>query len=399
MSPSSRHRRNSRSRSRSRSRSPRSSHERLSNHDKSRRQRSPAGSRPRHRHRSSSRTHKHDNGQSRHGDESRHKDDDRRKDHNRHREKSSQEPPEPVILPYDARQLSKRDFAVFIPMLAYYIDLQKQKDLLAMDEREIKGRWKSFMGKWNRAELASGWYDPAMFTRAQEVYADEDWSFLSHSKQQQQPQPQPKPQPQSPSLPAPEPHDSPRASSLQGRPAQDPSDSDSDSIGPAPAPLFRANAARPTAAVPRLDDLRLRDEDHAASLSASLTDLRHERRLDRAQQKERLEELVPRADPGSRERKLEKKAEVREKLRPASPGAEHEVDDAALMGGGDTLADFKRQKEGAQRKKSERERRREEIWRAKQAEREERLREYREKEDATVQMLKQFARTHGNGGM
>ena len=33
-------------------------------------------------------------------------------------------------------------------MFGLYLDLQKDKDIEAMDHDEIKGRWKSFIGKW-----------------------------------------------------------------------------------------------------------------------------------------------------------------------------------------------------------------------------------------------------------
>ena len=33
-------------------------------------------------------------------------------------------------------------------MFALYLDIQKQIDIEELDEREVKGRWKSFVGKW-----------------------------------------------------------------------------------------------------------------------------------------------------------------------------------------------------------------------------------------------------------
>jgi len=33
-------------------------------------------------------------------------------------------------------------------MFVLYMDIQKGKVLEEMDETEIKGRWKSFLGKW-----------------------------------------------------------------------------------------------------------------------------------------------------------------------------------------------------------------------------------------------------------
>jgi hypothetical protein len=111
-------------------------------------------------------------------------------------------------------------------------------------------------------------------------------------------------------------------------------------------------------------------------------DIRFARKLDRKEQKAALDELVPRAEAGTRERQLEKKKEVNEKMksfREKSPGAA-EVPDAELMGGGDSI------------EKNERELRKEEILRARMAEREERLQEYRTKEEGTMAMLKALAK-------
>ena len=53
-----------------------------------------------------------------------------------------------MVLPYNSRLLTKRDYAVFKPMFALYLDIQKGKILQDLDEIEVKGRWKSFIGKW-----------------------------------------------------------------------------------------------------------------------------------------------------------------------------------------------------------------------------------------------------------
>jgi hypothetical protein len=55
---------------------------------------------------------------------------------------------EPKELPYNSRSLTKRDYEVFKPMFALYLDIQKGKALDELDETEVKGRWKSFLGKW-----------------------------------------------------------------------------------------------------------------------------------------------------------------------------------------------------------------------------------------------------------
>ena len=69
-----------------------------------------------------------------------------------------------------------------------------------------------------------------------------------------------------------------------------------------------------------------------------------------------------------------------------------EGDEGQLMGGGDSLEEYKRMKQNEQRKKSEREIRREEMERAKREEVEEKRRAWREREEGTVSMLRELAR-------
>ncbi|KAK3076396.1 hypothetical protein LTS18_013146, partial [Coniosporium uncinatum] len=71
-------------------------------------------------------------------------------------EKKHEQSSKPAILPLKARPLSKRDYDQHKAMFALYLDIQKQILLEDLDEREAKGRWKSFVGKWNRGELAEG---------------------------------------------------------------------------------------------------------------------------------------------------------------------------------------------------------------------------------------------------
>jgi hypothetical protein len=47
-----------------------------------------------------------------------------------------------------ARKISKHDLPAYRPMFALYLDIQKQIDIDTLDETEVKGRWKSFVGKW-----------------------------------------------------------------------------------------------------------------------------------------------------------------------------------------------------------------------------------------------------------
>jgi hypothetical protein len=52
------------------------------------------------------------------------------------------------VLPFNSRELKKRDYEAFEPLFALYLDIQKGKVLDELDEHEVRGRWKSFVGKW-----------------------------------------------------------------------------------------------------------------------------------------------------------------------------------------------------------------------------------------------------------
>lgn len=110
------------------------------------------------------------------------------------------------------------------------------------------------------------------------------------------------------------------------------------------------------------------------------------------------DEIAPRAEPGTRERRLEKRREAAaanrefaESRRGGSPA--EAIPDADLLGGGeDDLEALKKAREREKRKKNEREIRREEMLRAREAEREQRLKKYREKEEETMTWLKALAK-------
>ncbi|CAG8955987.1 hypothetical protein HYFRA_00008843 [Hymenoscyphus fraxineus] len=286
-------------------------------------------------------------------------------------------------LPFNTRPLTKRDFKNFRPMFALYLDIQKGKILEEMDEVETQGRWKSFIGKWNRGELAEGWYDPETLqkatrsTQAAEVTDDnhrpEPSTTVSRETDERHRNPPPG-------------HD---------RNTKDDSGSESDdSIGPALPGQEGRSRGRMGPSIPNIQDLELKREMDSEDAHARREDMRFARKSDRKEQKAALDELVPRAEAGTRERQLEKKKEVNEKMksfREKSPGAA-EVPDSELMGGGDGIETFKKTKQEFERKKNERELRREEILRARMAEREERLQEYRTKEEGTMEMLKALAK-------
>lgn len=94
----------------------------------------------RHHHRSS-RSPAHD---SKHGDKNR----ERKRYHHRERKELSPVSAAPVVLPYNARHLSKFDLSLLEPMFAMYLDIQKGLVIEDMDEQEVMGRWKSFIKKW-----------------------------------------------------------------------------------------------------------------------------------------------------------------------------------------------------------------------------------------------------------
>ncbi|KAJ4382118.1 hypothetical protein N0V86_002447 [Didymella sp. IMI 355093] len=309
------------------------------------------------------------------------RDDDRHSDkkHRSHRSHRSRSPPaKPVKLPYSAKPLSKHDFNTYKPLFQSYLDIQKHIQLDELDEREARGRWKSFVSKWNHGELARSWYDPSMLKTAQETVQ----AYRA-----------------SPRSPRPGNRGSPEYKQSAAAPSQRPGDKSDDSdddFGPAPPTHLTHKGHGPT--IPRFDDLthrnELRDEETARDSSARADDVRYERKAERKTQRERMEELAPRADPGSRERQLEKKRETTgtlQSFRDAKEGGDVEIGESELMGD-DGIEGYKAKKKADERVKNEREIRREEIARARAAEREEALSARRAKEAQTMEFLKQIAK-------
>ena len=173
-----------------------------------------------------------------------------------------------------------------------------------------------------------------------------------------------------------------------------------DTPGPALPDNYKdSRIRRPAgAAVPSIQDLELRQEAARENESLQHTDLRYERKMQKAQEKVRFEELVPRAEPGTKERQLEKKREVASTNRAFAAaktegGGVVEIPDSELLGDNDDgVDDYKRRKKEMERKKSEREIRKEEVMRARTAEREERTRAYKEKEEKTMKGLIELAK-------
>lgn len=279
-----------------------------------------------------------------------------------------------MTLPFEARQLVKGDLDRFEPLLAHYLFIQKQKDAYEMDEREIRGRWKSFVSKWNRNELAEGWYDPEMFARILAMQPEEPRERIPDQRGQEV-----------------EAQTSESDEPRRGGGGEGGGGSDDEDYGPTlPGQI---PGRRMGVGIPSRDDLAERDAMRQEDRDAAHGELRAERKADRKMQKERLVELVPRAEAGTRERKLEKKRDVNDKMREfrdKSPGGE--VNEGELMGGGDSLAEYKNMKQQEQRRKTEREIQREEFERAKREEVEERRRQWQERENGTISMLQELAR-------
>ncbi|EMC92792.1 hypothetical protein BAUCODRAFT_142356 [Baudoinia panamericana UAMH 10762] len=239
----------------------------------------------------------------------------------RHSKHHRSPPADDIRLPFGVHLLHKRDLSAYTALFAEYLDINKRIDIERLDEYELKGRWKSFLGKWNRGELSKGWYDPEAKRRADARHT----------------------------------------------------------VGPA---------------VPTLQDLQVRQEMVKEDLQLLATDRRNERQQERKAQKERLKELAPRAQPGSKERQIERKRETaaaNRAFRDAKESGDAEVGEGELMGDAG-LDSYKAKLKAMERQKNEREIRKEEVLRARAAEREERLAVHRAKEEKTVQMLKELAR-------
>ncbi|KAJ5648277.1 hypothetical protein N7490_004649 [Penicillium lividum] len=336
----------------------------------------------RHRHRDDARSrspHRAD----RHRSDRHHRRHDRDREH--HDQKSNETPTQPVTLPLQARQLSRRDLEAFQPMFAMYLDIQKGKFIEDMSEDEVKGRWKSFIHKWNRAELAEGWYDPATLQRARESMAERPPPLERERR--------------SPDYARGGHNDT--VDSKAPLTAEEDDDDDDEEYGPKlPHPNSSRDPTHSGPTIPRLQDLELKREsaaeDAIAEREQSWQQHRSEIRSHKAAVRNLEDEVAPRAEAGTRERQLEKRREAaaanREfaNARGASPEAAPEED---LMGSGENdLAALKREKEKDHRKKNEREIRREEILRARLAERDERIQKYREKEQETMGWLHTLAK-------
>lgn len=265
-----------------------------------------------------------------------------------------------VVLPYNQHPLSKNDLNRHKSIFANYLNIQKGIDIRDLDEKEVKGRWKSFLGKWNRAELARGWYDPDTISRAGE----------------QQLTPQPVKVSREPS---------PRRSFSE------------DEYGPSlPATSGRKHGP----AIPGFQDLQHKHEVDQEDRAARLSQAKVERKAERKLHTERMDEIAPRAEAGTRDRQLEKKRDLAASNKAFAQSKESdavEVSDADLLGGEEGIAAYKAKLKAQQRQKNEREIRKEEVLRARAAEREERLAVHRNKEAKTMATLRALAEQRFGG--
>lgn len=139
-------------------------------------------------------------------------------------------------------------------------------------------------------------------------------------------------------------------------------------------------------------------EDSISARRTAQKQHRADMRAHRTARRDLEDEVAPRAEPGTHERRLEKRQDnaaanrsFAESRRDGSPA--DAAPDEELMGSGENdLAAIKKAQEKEERKKNEREIKREEILRARAAEREERVQKYRQKEDETIGWLKALAK-------
>ncbi|KAI6811202.1 hypothetical protein KC332_g11976 [Hortaea werneckii] len=333
--------------------------------------------------------------------------------HHHHRSKHPSPPiriPIPVSLPFHARPLHKRDLATHRALFASYLDLQKGLDIDTLSADEARGRWKSFVGKWNRGGLAEGWYDPEtkrkVDGRAGSGGGGEEGEEEGEGKARDAGLEEldgNTPVVVESGLPGVKDAEAPvREENKHDNADEDDEDEDEDEDEYGPSlPTSEAKLVGPS--VPSTQDLQHRRELLEEDREAHRARIREDRRQDRKAQKERLEELVPRAEPGTRERQLEKKRErasANRAFRDAKDGGEggggmEDIGDRELMGGGDGEGGedgYKAQIRARERQKNQREIRKEEVLRARAAEREGRVAEHRRKEERTMEMLRELAK-------
>ena len=252
----------------------------------------------------------------------------------------------------------------------------------------------------NNGKLAEGWYDPQTLEKA---IASSNTTVSANSK---------------PTSTTRSGRDAAqagqsRAGELPYASQDEELDDNDDEFGPTlPQPSHERStttirSSKPGPSIPKLQDLQhareLAAEDALSSRRQASKDLRADRKAEQAVRKSHLDEIAPSAEPGTRERQLEKRRELAASNRAFASAktdpTDVELPDADVIGGEDSLSELKRLKVEEERKRSEREIRREEVMRARKEEREERVREIRKREEKTMEMLKDLARARfGAGG-
>lgn len=254
----------------------------------------------------------------------------------------------------------------------------------------------------NRRDLAEGWYDPSVLRKAQEDHSHHPSNATVQRHHQANKATSGTSKDVNPLSPALEDDDDDD---------DDKDTDDSDDFGPPlPSSTNHHRSSHPVGPKPpKTQDLALRRElsTEASQQASTLArkQLAQARRIDTLQQKHLLDELAPRAAPGTRDRQLEKKREKADAVRAFAAsktdavGAVEDVPDDALFGGGAEddgdgggIEGYKKRKKEAERKKTEMEVRREENARAKEVERQERREAYKRREEEVMRGLVEVAR-------
>ncbi|TQB70673.1 hypothetical protein MPDQ_008209 [Monascus purpureus] len=291
-------------------------------------------------------------------------------------------------------------------MFAMYLDIQKEILLEDLSPEEVKGRWKSFVRKWNRGELAEGWYDPETLRKARKS-AKEGESYFAGPSRRSSPDYEHGREEEDEGEGSrvdrvsrhPE-EDRLRRADREDRNEEEDEEEDYGPVLPETQGQQLKHSSGPT--IPKLQDLELRKEMaiEDAEFAHEQSKLYHRAaaRSHRDEMKEMQDFVAPRAEPGTHERRLEKRREAAAANRAFAEssrrgGSPEAAPDEELMGSGENdLEVLKKAQEKEKRKKNEREIRREEILRARAAEREERVKRYRQKEEETIGWLKTLAK-------
>ena len=228
--------------------------------------------------------------------------------------------------------------------------------------------------------MAEGWYDPdrlQQYAHQESPVIPKKRTAATHTAQ--------KPSSPSPSLDE----------------DDDMDDDEDDEYGPALA-LPGKGSTRAGPSIPTMDDLALRRENDREDRESTIALAKASRRADAKLEKQRLDDLAPRAEAGTRERQLEKKREMAasnktfaESKAGGGAGSEMvEINEADLLGGGDddSVEGIKKRKMEEQRKLSERELRREEFARARREEMEQRKKDFTQKEEERTQRFIELAK-------